>query len=55
MSDALLKSVEQLEDAAQALLLLPLEVEPLALQQQAACLQKLAMMSQAWRLCFCYK
>ena len=41
MTDALLKALEHLEAATQDFLLLPLEGEPLALQQQAACLQKL--------------
>ena len=41
MTDALLKACETIDSSIQEFLMLPLESTPLALQQQAACLQKL--------------
>lgn len=55
MTDALLKSVESLEDALQSLLLLPVESEPAAAQQQLMVMHKLWLMQNSWRLCFGYK
>ena len=49
LTDALSKSVEQLEGAQQALLLLPMESRMWDLQQQALVLQKLVAMREGWQ------
>jgi hypothetical protein len=48
LTDALAKSTEQLQEAQQGLLALPLEGGLQELQQQAVCLAKLAAMQGAW-------
>lgn len=56
MTDALSKSVESLEEALQAMLLLPLEADDTSqLQQQLVVMQKLHLMQDSWRLVFGYK
>jgi hypothetical protein len=49
LTDALSKSVEQLEGAQQALLLLPMESRVWELQQQALVLQKLQAVREGWQ------
>ncbi|KAI7845143.1 hypothetical protein COHA_001188 [Chlorella ohadii] len=55
MTDALLKACEAIDSSIQEFLMLPLESTPLALQQQAACLQKLQAVASVFagtRYCY---
>ncbi len=48
LGDAISKAVEELKDAQQAFLLLPMERSLLELVQQQVCLQKMAAITGDW-------
>ena len=51
MGDAIGKAVEELKDAQQAFLLLPMEATLLELLQQQMCLEKMAAIINDWLSC----